>query len=151
VARRAAPACILTHFASPGSDQLGSRVFRCGAHPQAGRVDNIVDVQVFPLLVLTDARTVTSVYCNGGKPTFVTGQGGYDNALAVDLKDPNRVWRVLPVITIGGINTTVEFAGVVSQTISIQCRHPSECAERRIICWLRPITDSAGRRMCWSG
>ncbi len=50
------------------------------------------DPDITNTLLLTDVRTVTSAYCNGGALTFATGQGGYDNSLAVDPKDPNRVW-----------------------------------------------------------
>lgn len=50
------------------------------------------DADITNTLLLTDVRTVTSAYCNGGALTFAAGQGGYDNSLAVDPKNPNQVW-----------------------------------------------------------
>ncbi len=50
------------------------------------------DPDITNTLLLTDTRSVTGGYCNGGALTYTTGQGGYDNALAVDPTDPNRVW-----------------------------------------------------------
>lgn len=56
------------------------------------RVTN-ADSNIMNTLLLTDARTVILNFCNnGGPPTYTTGQGGYDNVLAVDPLDPNRVW-----------------------------------------------------------
>ncbi len=50
------------------------------------------DPDITNTLLLTDTRSVTGAYCSGGALTFANGQGSYDNALAVDPKDPNRVW-----------------------------------------------------------
>jgi len=56
------------------------------------RVAN-TDPNIMNTLLLTEARDVISGFCNnGGPPVYGTGQGGYDNVLAVDPLDPNRVW-----------------------------------------------------------
>ena len=56
------------------------------------RVTN-ADPNVMNTLQLTNSRSVTSTFClTGGALTYTSGQGNYDNVLAVDPTDPNRVW-----------------------------------------------------------
>jgi uncharacterized protein (TIGR03437 family) len=56
------------------------------------RVTN-ADPNVMNTLLLTNSRSVTAAFCSsGGAPTYTAGQGGYDNIIAVDPLDPNRVW-----------------------------------------------------------
>ena len=50
------------------------------------------DPDITNTLLLTDSRSITGSYCSGGALTFTTGQGNYDNTLAVDPQDPNRLW-----------------------------------------------------------
>ena len=51
------------------------------------------DPNVMNTLLLTDARSVVNNFCTSGTAlTYTTGQGGYDNVIAVDPLDPNRVW-----------------------------------------------------------
>ncbi len=70
-------------------------VYRSTSNGDAGswttQVSN-ADPDITNTLLLTDSRSVTLAFCNGGALTYTTGQGSYDNALAVDPNDPNRVW-----------------------------------------------------------
>ena len=51
------------------------------------------DPDITNTLLLTDSRSVTGSYCQGGALTSqVEGQGGWDNTLAVDPLNPDQVW-----------------------------------------------------------
>ena len=42
--------------------------------------------------LLNNPSSVFADLCSGGKPSYTTGQGWYDNVLAVDPLDPTKVW-----------------------------------------------------------
>ena len=51
------------------------------------------DPNVMNTLQLTNSNSVVNAFCaNGGALNYVDGQGDYDNVIAVDPVDPNRVW-----------------------------------------------------------
>lgn len=50
------------------------------------------DPNITNTLLLQDIAGVTGSYCSDGPLTFSNGQGDWDNALAVDPLDSNRVW-----------------------------------------------------------
>ena len=70
-------------------------IFRSTASGDAGswetRVSN-TDPNIMNTILLQDSRNVIQTVCSGGAPVFSRGQGGYDNVLAVDPLDPNRIW-----------------------------------------------------------